>query len=120
MFVWAVVLFKKRCKKERMSMKSQETQKFIAWLHSAAFVKNIKNFPFVKKVVLFGSRARGDNAQRSDIDIAVFCPHATIQDWFKILECIDQADTLLPIDCVHFEKVDSELQQKITKEGVEL
>lgn len=101
-------------------MKLQETQNFITWLQNAAFVKNIKHLPFVQKVVLFGSRARGDNAQRSDIDIAVFCPHATIQDWFKVLEYIDQADTLLLIDCVHFEKVDRELQQKIMNEGVEL
>ena len=26
----------------------------------------------VKKVILFGSRARGDNTERSDIDIAVY------------------------------------------------
>ena len=27
---------------------------------------------FIDKVVLFGSRARGDNTERSDVDIAVY------------------------------------------------
>ena len=31
-----------------------------------------KKYPEIEKVVLFGSRARGDNASRSDIDLAIY------------------------------------------------
>ena len=38
-------------------------------------IRDIRTFAednAVKKVVLFGSRARGDNGNRSDVDIAVY------------------------------------------------
>lgn len=35
-------------------------------------IEAAKEFSTIKKVVLFGSRARGDNKLRSDIDLAVF------------------------------------------------
>ena len=31
-----------------------------------------KKYPEIEKVVLFGSRARGDNASRSDIDLDIY------------------------------------------------
>ena len=31
-----------------------------------------KKYPEIEKVVLFGSRARGDNSSRSDIDLAIY------------------------------------------------
>ena len=36
-------------------------------------LKKIKNLNFVKEVWLFGSRARGDNEDKSDIDLAIVC-----------------------------------------------
>ncbi len=68
------------------------------------FIERLKKLPFVDALWLFGSRARGDHHSRSDIDIAVICPTATDQDWLKVFEIIETADTLLKIDCVRLEK----------------
>ncbi|WP_083831823.1 nucleotidyltransferase family protein [Rickettsia helvetica] len=67
---------------------------------------------------LFGSRARGDNDERSDIDIAIICPNITDQEWLEAMDIIENADTLLKIDCVRFEstKISSELYENILKE----
>ncbi|WP_341794171.1 MULTISPECIES: nucleotidyltransferase domain-containing protein [unclassified Rickettsia] len=59
-----------------------------------SFLTNLTKLPFIKEIWLFGSRARGDNTQRSDIDIAIICPTASEGDWHKILNIIDNADTL--------------------------
>jgi predicted nucleotidyltransferase len=67
------------------------------------FVKQLKALAFVEEIWLFGSRARGDNQDRSDIDIAVICPKATDNDWLLVLGIIEEADTLLKIDCVRFD-----------------
>ena len=37
------------------------------------FIKKLKALPFVERIILFGSRARGDNLPRADIDLAIDC-----------------------------------------------
>ena len=49
------------------------------------FLQEIAALDFVDAIYLFGSRARGDNRDRSDIDIAIQCPKATQKDWLSIL-----------------------------------
>jgi nucleotidyltransferase substrate binding protein (TIGR01987 family) len=67
------------------------------------FIKKLCDCEFIDQIWLFGSRARGDNTERSDIDLAIICPRATHDDWYHVLEIITKADTLLKIDCVRFD-----------------
>ncbi|BBJ30977.1 hypothetical protein RAS_00860 [Rickettsia asiatica] len=87
-------------------------------IQSYIFIKKLKSLSFVKAIWLFGSRARGDNDERSDIDIAIICPNITDQEWLEVMDIIENADTLLKIDCVRFEstKISSELYENILKE----
>ena len=71
------------------------------------FVDRISALPFVEAIWLFGSRARGDNGQRADIDLAVVCPDADVLEWQQILDIIETADTLLIIDCVRFDELNN-------------
>ncbi|MBD5426015.1 MAG: nucleotidyltransferase domain-containing protein, partial [Treponema sp.] len=69
----------------------------------------------VKKVILFGSRARGTNSERSDIDLAVSGGNAL--DFYYDVE--EKAHTLLMFDVVDLDKGISEaLQAEIKKDGV--
>ncbi|MEM6602955.1 MAG: nucleotidyltransferase domain-containing protein [Pseudomonadota bacterium] len=85
-----------------------------------ALTREIGGFSQVEKIILFGSRARGDNGHFSDIDIAIF---GQIDDetWSYICRLADVEDdtikTLLKIDLVRFEKVGEELQKSIMEEG---
>lgn len=67
------------------------------------FLQQLAALPFVEAIYLFGSRARGEHRERSDIDLAILCPDASESDWQSILRVVDDADTLLPIDCVRLE-----------------
>ena len=69
------------------------------------FFKQLASLPFVQKIMLFGSRARGTHHERSDIDLAIECPSATDIDWNRVMQIIENADTLLKIDCVRFDTV---------------
>jgi predicted nucleotidyltransferase len=82
----------------------------------------LQTFDFVEKIILFGSRARGDNAEKSDIDLAILCPKASQDQWQDVLNIIENADTLLKIDCVRLDELvdGSELKQNINKDGVVL
>lgn len=83
------------------------------------FLEALKNVPVIKKIILYGSRARGDNKERSDIDIAIDCPSATDKQWNQIIDIIGNADTLLIIDCIRFDTLSDKnpLKSVILKEG---
>lgn len=69
----------------------------------------------VKKVLLFGSRARGDNRERSDIDLAA--SGGDILNFYYDLE--EEAWTLLSFDVVNLDEgISEELQQEIGRDGV--
>lgn len=91
-------------------------------IESYQFLKALKALPFVKQILLYGSRARGTNSPRSDIDLAVACPTATDSDWLNVLEIVDNADTLLKIDCVRIDQLSDNnlLKQEIMKDAVVL
>ncbi|WP_107851126.1 nucleotidyltransferase domain-containing protein [Oceanimonas marisflavi] len=80
------------------------------------FLGELAALPYVEAIYLFGSRARGDHRERSDIDLAVFCPEASEQDWLKVLSVIEQADTLLTIDCV---RLDAEPENSPLRAAIE-
>ena len=73
----------------------------------------------VKKVILFGSRARGDNWERSDIDLAI-----SGGDRVRFTLDVDESDivpTLLMFDVVDLdEPCNEDLRESINRDGVVL
>ena len=71
----------------------------------------------IEKVILFGSRARGDFKERSDIDLAFHGGNSTN----FILDVDELTSTLLEYDIVVLDKpVRKELLESIKNEGVVL
>lgn len=69
------------------------------------FLKKLKQFPPVEKIYLFGSRVDENHPLRADIDLSIVCPQASIRDWNAIMEIVENADTLLEIDCVRYDEI---------------
>ena len=72
-----------------------------------------------EKIVLFGSRARGDHRERSDIDLAVFGmpPDAQARFW----AAVDELPTLLKFDITHVvPDMDQNFLKNIEHDGVAL
>lgn len=79
------------------------------------FSKNIG----VDKLVLFGSRARGDNQEKSDIDIAVY----GCNDFLKLKMKLDEELwSLLHIDIINMDdcNISQDLINEINRDGVVL
>ncbi len=69
----------------------------------------------VEKVVLFGSRARGDNAERSDVDIA--SSGGDFDSFY--FDVKEKTHSLLMIDVVNLNsKISDDLMNEIKKDGV--
>ena len=70
------------------------------------------------KFVVFGSRARGDYKNNSDIDIAVL-GEISDEDFYKIQNDFDSIDMEYMLDIVFENKVENtELLENIKKEGI--
>ena len=80
-------------------------------------IRNLAQKYDIEKVILFGSRARGDFKERSDIDLA-FCGGSSSH---FILDVDETTSTLLEFDIVDLDKpVRKELLESIKREGVVL
>lgn len=83
----------------------------------AELARALALIPAVKRVVLFGSRARGDNYPRSDIDLAVSMPGGTAADWQQVVDAAESVKTLLTIDLVRWEEAPADLKARVASEG---
>ncbi|HEX3810522.1 MAG TPA: nucleotidyltransferase domain-containing protein [Rhizomicrobium sp.] len=79
--------------------------------------ERLSAFAEVERIILFGSRARGDAGVRADIDLAVECPTANALCWSDIEEAVEDVPTLLTIDLIRLETAPSELANVIRNEG---
>ena len=69
----------------------------------------------IEKVILFGSRARGTNSERSDIDIAV--TGGDFDSFYWNME--EDVHTLLMFDVVELDRgISEELKKEIERDGV--
>lgn len=73
----------------------------------------------VERVLLFGSRARGDNKYNSDIDLCIFGESVTHLTLAKINMDINELNTCLSFDILSINELKKEeLIENILKEGV--
>lgn len=69
----------------------------------------------IRKIILFGSRARGTNTERSDIDIAVYGGDFEHFYW----DVKEKTHSLLMFDIIQAdEPISDELRHEIEKDGV--
>lgn len=67
-----------------------------------------------KEIILFGSRAKGTETERNDIDIAV----SGVQDFEQLEEGIDALPTLYTVDLVNIDTCGNQLlKEDIEKYG---
>ncbi len=81
--------------------------------------KCASNYPNIYKIVLFGSRARGDHRDNSDIDLAIFSKSRSNLEVAEFTNDIEELDTLLKFDIIFITPdTDCRLLENIRKEGV--
>jgi predicted nucleotidyltransferase len=74
-----------------------------------------------ERVILYGSRARGDAREHSDYDLAFVFPQSDRGKWVRFLSDLDDAPiALLPVDLLDLNEASESLRQRICKEGITL
>lgn len=72
----------------------------------------------VQRVILFGSRAFGDNDERSDFDLAISAPSLDRCGMIEIWEGIERSDTLYKISVSLLEVMPNHLKASVLSTGV--
>lgn len=71
-----------------------------------------------QRIILFGSRARGDAETRSDYDIAIEAPEIDDNIWNQfVLDAENSINTLLKVDLIRLDTAGAELRKRIMAEG---
>lgn len=86
----------------------------------SAVVKIITEFKDVEKIVIFGSRAKGNSSRVSDIDIAIFSKEWTSTDINLAKDRLEnEVMTPLKIDLLNYYGLTKKsLKENILKEGI--
>lgn len=69
------------------------------------------------RIILFGSRAKGNNGEHADFDFAVEVKRPNVSVQRKIAEEIEEISGLYKIDVVYMLSVDDEFREIIEKTG---
>jgi uncharacterized protein len=94
---------------EKFGLKPDDIQKIINVIH---------RYPQIYKAVIYGSRAKGNFKNGSDVDISIFCSEKDIN--FRITGELNE-ETLMPyhFDVVNYLSIKNEdLKKQIDKFGV--
>lgn len=73
--------------------------------------------PQVRRVLLFGSRARGDADPRADVDLAVAAPGAEQRVWLDFAFQLEEIDSPVPLQVVRLEEASAALRERVLEEG---
>jgi proline iminopeptidase len=75
-------------------------------------------FPTVKRVILYGSRARGDYKHGSDIDIAIDAPEMSDKEFSRLWNSLDDLPIIYTMDIVHLQALKNQpLLDAIRQDG---
>ena len=78
-----------------------------------------RQFPAVREVRVFGSRATGTASRASDLDLAISAPDATTAEWLDLCDTLENAPLIYELDLVRSEHLTNErLKEKIARDGV--
>ncbi|HIU40900.1 MAG TPA: nucleotidyltransferase domain-containing protein [Candidatus Aphodocola excrementigallinarum] len=78
----------------------------------------IKKFG-VKKAILFGSRARGDYKNNSDIDLAFIFNNNDKDNFIKMQAKLEELNTLYKFDVIDFNTLKNDkFKEEILKDGI--
>lgn len=80
-------------------------------------ISYFRNNQYIKKVVLFGSRAKGNYNYNSDIDLGILCDKK-----YKgtIAQDLDELVGVYSLDIVFLDSMNEEIKLQIEKYGVEI
>lgn len=75
-------------------------------------------FPEIERVLVYGSRGRGDFKPHSDIDLAIIAPTMSRQRFTELWSELEDLPIVFRLDVVHWDSMGNpRLRERILREG---
>ena len=76
------------------------------------------HYPDIESVILYGSRAKGNYREESDIDLAIIAPNMSSSDFALLSLALDELPIIYKIDCVLLKELENTgLKDNIISQG---
>ena len=83
-----------------------------------ALISIFEQFSKIEKVVLYGSRAKGNYRKGSDIDLAIYAPDMRDNEFAALWNALDSLSIIYKVDCLHADKIENAaLKHNINEQG---
>jgi len=90
----------------------------LAPAHYAAIAEVLARFPAIERVLIYGSRAKGNAKPASDFDLAVFGAALKDADFAGLWAELDALPLAFKLDLLHWDTLgNTVLREKISAEG---
>jgi predicted nucleotidyltransferase len=77
----------------------------LAGRHYRDIVHVFRRYPHIEQVLIFGSRAKGEDKPYSDIDLAVVAPNMDDQEFSRLWNELDALELVFKLDVLHLDKL---------------
>lgn len=86
--------------------------------HYRAITEQFRDFPHIREVLIFGSRAKDTAKPYSDIDLAVIAPEMDDQEFSQLWNRLDALDLVFKLDLLHWDRLDQQpLKDAVMRQG---
>ncbi len=85
-----------------------------------SLIKVFKKYDKIYKVIIYGSRAKGNYQKGSDIDLVIVAPELSFEEYLRLYSEIEELDIPYQIDLTKYELLDDNIKAHIDRVGKEV
>ncbi len=82
-----------------------------------SLIKVFKKYDKICKVIIYGSRAKGNYQKGSDIDLVIVAPELSFEEYLRLYSEIEELDIPYQIDLTKYELLDDNIKAHINRVG---
>mgnify|MGYP000285989126 CR=1 FL=1 len=90
----------------------------------SSVIKNLKavfeSNPKIERVLIYGSRAKGNYYKGSDIDLVVIAPQMSFSEYLRLYSELEELNIPYHIDLAKYELLDDKIKEHIDRVGLEI
>lgn len=90
----------------------------------SSIIKSLKTIfesnPKIERVLIYGSRAKGNYYKGSDIDLVIIAPEMSFSEYLRLYSKLEELNIPYQIDVTKYDLLENKIQEHINRVGKEI